>query len=129
MRYKIIRPNILSEIREEFSRQYIKISSGLVFFFRRNPKAVFTSMVVLLAASLVLCFTVLRVRPEKSKAKSVLKPLTGVGINVGLSIGNLQKMLSLQQELEAILKKDTLGVADSVAFKRIMKEVESMRSH
>ncbi|MGM9478051.1 hypothetical protein ACS5PU_16610 [Pedobacter sp. GSP4] len=129
MRYKITRPNILSEIRKEFSRQYIKISSGLVFFFSRNPKVVFASMVVLLAASLILCFTVLRVRSEKSKAKSVLKPLTGAGVNVGLSIGNLQKMLSLQQELEAILKKDTLGAADSVAFRRIMKEVESMRSH
>lgn len=86
-------------------------------------------MVVLLAVSLVLCFTVLRVRSEKSKAKSVLKPLTGAGVNVGLSIGNLQKMLSLQHELETILKKDTLGAADSVAFRRIMKEVESMRSH
>lgn len=118
---------ILSELKNEFAGQIGRFRTLSSRFFNQYPKAIFSAMVLLLVFSLLLCFTLLRAKPQKPGRES--KALTNIGnglSEIGSTVNSLEKALVMRAALKTMLSKDSLTSADSLLMVRMIAELEKM---
>ena len=116
---------ILSELKNEFTAQISCLRSSSSRFFNQYPKATFSVMVLLIASSLLLCFTLLRKKPTKPGFEN--KALTHIGdglSEIGTTVNSLEKALEMRAALKTMLAKDSLTSADSALMAAMVLELE-----
>ncbi|HKG07287.1 MAG TPA: hypothetical protein VKB19_12545 [Pedobacter sp.] len=107
---------VFSELRREFGRYYHHLVNCSKALLKKYPKVAFAAMILLMLGSLVLSFTDFRRKPVKTQrsASEVSMPLEN-GFGEILSKGaSLQQMITLKQEIEILLAKDSLSHLDSL---------------
>ncbi|PWS32670.1 hypothetical protein [Pedobacter paludis] len=99
-------------------------------FCQRHPKKIYTLMVFLMASSLILCFSIMRLE-DPVYTKSVTSPMKATGdptAGIGLTIDKLQRVMALQAELQSLSKKENLTPQDSLRFAQMLSEIRQLTS-
>jgi len=118
---------ILSELKNEFAAQISCLRSSSSRFFSQYPKATFSAMVLLMACSLLLCFTLLRTTPQKPALENKALSNIGHGLSeIGTTVNSLEKALEMRAALKTLLAKDSLTSADSVLMANMVSELEKI---
>ncbi|WP_431293351.1 hypothetical protein [Pedobacter sp. P26] len=97
---------------------------------QQHPKKIYSLMVLLMAGSLVLCFSIMRL-DDPVYTKNITKPIkaaSGTTANIGITIDKLQQVMALQAELQALSKKQSLTRQDSIRFAEMLKEIRVLTS-
>lgn len=118
---------ILSELKNEFAGQINHLRTRTSQFFNQYPKAIFSAMVLLMACSLLLCFTLLRTRPQRPALER--KALTNIGnglSEVGTTVNSLERALEMRAALKTMLAKDSLTSTDSALMADMVSELEKI---
>lgn len=120
------RPELFTELKQEFSVPVRVFGIRLRWFFRKYQVLLLAAMLVCILFSAVLAFTVMRVgkvepMPSISKSTGTVKS----GFSKILQTGSaLQQVLDLQSQINTILQKDSLSANDSTAVKAALKKLE-----
>jgi len=128
---------LLSEIKKEFGIYLSKIETALISFINRNPKPLFNTMIVLILVSIVLSFTVFRVRESKSSyskpdtghiaPEQKAKVLASDGFDKILRTGAaLKETISLKQQIEIITSKNQLSAEDSAHLEKALDRLDEL---
>ena len=119
---------LFSELRKEFAAYFTLLSQRRNQFLQRYPRQVFTGMLICLVTSVVLAFSVMRqkkVLTPSGMGKAGAKMTSELGqiLNTGTA---LKEILELRSQVEIILKKDSLNLADSLLLKAAFDRLESI---
>lgn len=108
------RDTLYSEIKKEFSGCFELAGNGARRFLNARAKAVFGLMVVLLAASLILSFTLFR-SPEKRAGADLKKvnPVEDGFSQILKATGNIRETIRLKHLVDSLSSKEHLTSADS----------------
>ncbi|WP_316738467.1 hypothetical protein [Pedobacter aquatilis] len=129
MLFKSKGPDLILEIKREFHKSLDKPIEILKAGIKAQPEAIFVLMLVLMMASLGICLFIRPVKPSKPlQNTSVSKPLTMAGESFSHTFYRIDRVIAAQNSLDAILKRDSLTVADSVAFRKILQELSALKS-
>ena len=115
---------------EAFGSRLYVIGQRFRCLCRRHPKKIYALMVFLMAGSMVLCFSIMRLE-DPVYTKNVVSPVKVAGSsagNIGMTIDKLQQVMALQTELQALSRKDTLTRADSIRFSVMLNEIRQLTS-
>jgi len=126
--YKV---GLLPALGQAFGSRIGPLFSGFRKLCLEHPKKIFSLMVLLMAGSMVLCFSVMRTEaPPLKKTATVPAGLVGSAPSgVGNTIDKLQRVMVLQAELGAMTKKETLSPADSLRFLSMLTEIRALTSN
>ncbi len=118
-----------SELKKEFGIYFERTGSKGRQLMEKYPRQVFTAMVIAILFSGVLAFTVMRERQKPIlKVKSSVQN-TASGFGQIISTANaLQTLWATQQQVDLLLKKDTLTHADSLTLNQALIQMESLRA-
>jgi hypothetical protein len=106
---------LLSELRKEFAVYIDRINASITGFLKQHPNLVYTLMVLFLAASMLLSFTILHNEGQKPgvSAKVMASPVSE-GFGRILTTGAaLKESIQLKAQIETLIAKDSLSKADS----------------
>lgn len=105
--------------------------AGTSRWFVRNTGRVFVLMVLILASSALLCFTLLRTQPEMAGAsKPGIKQKAGAGIlEVSQAAGNLMQVMQMQAELNGLLSTKQLSSADSLKIAALLQRIKKLQNN
>ena len=116
---------VLSELKNEFSVQINYAKSSLSVLLIKYPRGIFLAMVLFMLGSGLLCFTVLRLTPQKDGIEKTIVNKVGGGISeIGLAVTKLEKTLKMREQLKAIVSKDSLTAQDSLLIVRMIGELD-----
>ena len=122
-------PNLFLELRKEFGSYLDRLACVLGSVCNRYPRQVFAMMVLGILISAILAFTVLRVpgaSPLPSLDSGSSKALSsGLG-NIIQSGQALREALELQDQINAVLRKDSLDGRDSLMLRRAILRLENI---
>lgn len=107
---------LFSELQKEFAVYLDRIAFSITGFLKMNPNLVYTLMLLFLAASMVLSFTILRHREQQPgvSANVMVNPVSD-GFGRILETGTaLKESIRLKAQIETLIAKDTLTKADSL---------------
>jgi hypothetical protein len=109
------RDTLLSELKKEFSIYFEKASKTTLQTLQRKPILTFASMVILMAFSAVLSFTVFRNKAPAAKPPKIAKVnAVSDGFNQILSASQaIKKGLALKQQIDSLTAKKALSKKDS----------------
>lgn len=116
---------VFSELRNEFSDLIEHLLASISGFFKKYPKVIFSSMVLLLGSSFLLCFTLLRMDSKKAplEKKALLKVESGLS-EIGTTVSKLKRTLEIREALKVLLAKETLNSQDSLLMVSMVAELE-----
>jgi len=116
---------VLSEIRKEFSGLIEHFLVSISWFFTKYPRLIYSFMVLLMIGSLVLCFTLLRIKSKSAPIEeSALLKVEGGLSEIGTTVGKLRKTLEVREALKVLLAKDTLSTRDSLLIVSMITELD-----
>lgn len=116
-----------ASLSEVFGSRLQVFGSGFRLFCQRHPKKLYSLMVLLMCSSLVLCFSIMRLeKPDHSKRVSPVSAASGASSNISLTIDKLQRVMTLQAELEQLSQKQRLSSADSARFIAMLTEIKQL---
>jgi hypothetical protein len=119
---------VYSEIRKEFSPYFERAGTSLSRFLQKSPKGIFGLMVVLMAVSLVLTFTVFR-HPEQKAVpvnKIAVHPLQD-GFDEILRAGaQLKETIRLKKTVDSISAKKRLSAGDSISLVQALDSLQKI---
>jgi pyruvate/2-oxoglutarate dehydrogenase complex dihydrolipoamide acyltransferase (E2) component len=109
------RDTLLSELRNEFKSHFEGASKGITQKLEKKPKFTFGTMIVLMAFSGVLSFTVFRNKaPAEKINKNVKVNAVSDGFSQILSASEaIKRALALKQQIDSLTAKKTLSKSDS----------------
>lgn len=120
------RPDLYQELSKEFGAYFLRIGSLWKRISARYPRQIFAVMVTSILLSVVLSFTVMRV-----KVTEPLPSISGSGEDVAHGLGQivgagqaLKKVLDLQNKINTVLHKDSLTARDSLLVKNAIRQLE-----
>jgi hypothetical protein len=118
-----------SELKKEFGIYFERAGTKSRQLLEKYPRQVFTAMIIAILFSGVLAFTVMReqqrqIIPVKT---SVQNTASGFGQIISTASA-LQTLWATQQQVDLLLKKDTLTHTDSLTLNRALSQMESLRS-
>jgi len=118
-----------SELKKEFGIYFERAGSKSRQLLEKYPRQVFTAMVIAILFSGVLAFTVMRERPRPilQVKTSVQSTASGFGQIINTATA-LQSLWATQQQVDLLLKKDTLTHADSLTLNQALMQMESLRA-
>lgn len=118
-----------SELKKEFGIYFERAGSKSRKLLEKYPRQVFTAMVITILFSGILAFTVMRVqqRPILQVKTPVQNTASGFGQIISTA-GALQTLWATQQQVDLLLKKDTLSHADSLTLNQALMQMESLRA-
>ena|ERR1700744_1171581 len=111
------RDTVFTELRREFRPFVDKVNHGAKQTAIRYPKVLFWFMVINLALSTILSFTVFRNRQEETTAKKPVKIITPLSSGIGqiMQAGEgIREMMRLHRQIDSLSAKKQLAPADSV---------------
>ncbi len=118
-----------SELKKEFGIYFEHAGKRSRQLMEKYPRQVFCLMVISILLSVVLAFTVMR---EQQKAIIKVKPspqnAASGFVQIISTAGALQALWATQQQVDLLLKKDTLTHADSLTLNRALMQMESLRA-
>ncbi|MCX2575738.1 hypothetical protein [Pedobacter sandarakinus] len=115
---------VFSELRNEFSDLIEHLLASISGFFKKYPKVIFSSMVLLLASSFLLCFTLLRMESKAPIEKKALLKVEGGLSEIGTTLSKLKRTLEIREALKVLLTKETLNSQDSLLMVSMVAELE-----
>lgn len=118
-----------SELTKEFGIYFERAGTKSRQLLEKYPREVFTAMVVAILFSGILAFTVMRERqrPIVQVKTSVQNTASGFGQIISTASA-LQVLWATQQQVDLLLKKDTLTHTDSLILSRALSQMESLRA-
>lgn len=119
---------LYSEVRKEFSPYFEKAGIGVKEILQKFPKGIFGLMVILMAASLVLTFTVFRHPEQKTMpvTKIIVRPLND-GFDQILRAGaQLKETIRLKKVVDCISAKKRLSASDSIALVQALDSLQKI---
>jgi preprotein translocase subunit YajC len=117
-----------SELKKEFGIYFERAGKSSRQLMEKYPRQIFSLMIVAILFSGVLAFTVMREQQKpmlKAKA-SVQNTASGIGQIISTA-NTMQALWATQQQVDLLLKKDTLTHADSLTLDRALIQMESLR--
>ena len=81
-------------------------------------------MVLLLASSFLLCFTLLRMESKAPIEKKALLKVEGGLSEIGTTLSKLKRTLEIREALKVLLAKETLNSQDSLLMVSMVAELE-----
>lgn len=119
---------LLNEISKEFATYFSSLGNKIRHICERYPKLIFSVMVSAILVSGILAFTVMRLSKKEQlpslSATSV--PITkGLGEIMGAGQA-LKQVLDLQNQINTILRKDTLTSSDSLFVTEAFRQLEKI---
>ncbi len=119
---------LLNEISKEFAAYFSSLGDYIRHICERYPKLIFSVMVCAILVSGILAFTVMRV-----SKKEQLPSLSGSSMPITKGLGEimgagqaLKQVLELQNQINSILKKDTLTSSDSLLVTDAFRQLEKI---
>ena len=119
---------LYSEIRREFSPYFEKAGDGLFVLLQKFPKGIFGLMVVIMAASFVLTFTIFRHPESKTQpvTKITMQPLHN-GFDEILRTGaQLKETIRLKKIVDSISIKQHLSASDSISLVQALDSLQKI---
>jgi hypothetical protein len=118
-----------SELTKEFGIYFERAGTKSRQLLEKYPRQVFTAMVIAILFSGILAFTVMREqqRPIVQVKISVQNTASGFGQIISTASA-LQVLWATQQQVDLLLKKDTLTHTDSLTLSRALSQMESLRA-
>lgn len=118
-----------SELKKEFGIYFERAGSKSRQLMEKYPRQVFTAMVIAILFSGVLAFTVMREKQKPIVQINASVQNTASGFGQIISTANaLQTLWATQQQVDLLLKKDTLTHADSLTLNQALMQMESLRA-
>jgi hypothetical protein len=118
-----------SELKKEFGIYFERAGLKSRQLMEKYPRQVFTAMVIAILFSGVLAFTVMRERQKPILQAKTSVQNTASGFGQIISTANaLQTLWATQQQVDLLLKKDTLTHADSLTLNQALIQMESLRA-
>jgi hypothetical protein len=118
-----------SELKKEFGIYFERAGSKSRHLLEKYPRQVFTAMVIAILFSGVLTFTVMRERPRPILQVKTSVQSTDCGFGQIINTASaLQSLWATQQQVDLLLKKDTLTHADSLTLNQALMQMESLRA-
>ncbi len=120
--------SLIEELRKELGPYFEKAEQVISGLLKRYPKQFFIAMIVLIIGSGILSFTVMRHGSKSASTyASGISSNTTSGLATILKTGSaLSEVLSLQNQINSILKKDTLSSLDTLSLKNAFKRLEAI---
>lgn len=118
-----------SELKKEFGVYFERAGRHGRQLMIKYPRQVFAIMVVAILFSGVLAFTVMRSPPAPNLVPKAVYPqqaASGLGQIISTA-GALQTLWGLKQQMDSLLKKETLTRADSLALNQALAQMDSLR--
>jgi len=118
-----------SELTKEFGIYFERAGTKSRQLLEKYPRQVFTAMVIAILFSGILAFTVMRERqrPIIQVKTSVQNTDSGFGQIISTASA-VQTLWATQQQVDLLLKKDTLTHADSLTLNQALMQMESLRA-
>ena len=118
-----------SELKKEFGIYFERAGLKSQQLMEKYPRQVFTAMVIAILFSGVLAFTVMREKQKPIVLINASVQNTASGFGQIISTANaLQTLWATQQQVDLLLKKDTLTHADSLTLNQALMQMESLRA-
>lgn len=120
--------SLIEELRKELGPYFEKAEQVISGLLKRYPKQFFIAMIVLIIGSGILSFTVMRHGSKSASTyASGISSNTTSGLATILKTGSaLSEVLSLQNQINSILKKDTLSSSDTLSLQNAFKRLEAI---
>ena len=120
--------SFIAELKKELSPYLEKVERVISRLLKRYPQQFFIAMIVLIIGSVILSFTVMRHEPKSTSTyASGISSVTSGGLGTIIKAGStLREVLSLQNQINAILKKDTLSSLDTLSLQNAFKRLEAI---
>lgn len=120
------KPDLFKELGKEFGTYFTRIGERWKRVTAKYPRQLFTLMLICILTSGILAFTVLRVKKTEP-----MPALSGPGVTEGLgqiiqSGQALKEVLDLQNQINAVLHKDSLTAADSTVVRNALSRLETI---
>lgn len=118
-----------SELKKEFGIYFERAGKRSREAIEKYPRQIFCLMVVSILFSGVLAFTVMREKQKPIVQPKASPQSAASGFGQIISTANaLQALMATQQQVDQLLKKDTLTHADSLTLNRAFSQMESLRA-
>lgn len=117
-----------SEIVKELAVYFSRFGGWTERIIAKYPKQIFFTMLATILISAILAFTVMRIKktqPLPLYSSSVAPITQGFGQILGAGQA-LKKVLELQNQINLVLRKDSLTGNDSLLVKNALSQLESI---
>jgi hypothetical protein len=118
---------VFGEVKKEFSIYFVKFEKWCQSLADRYPEFLFRLMILLMAVSLILSFTVFRNKDTSSEEKmvSVKKVPLNTGFDQIINTGTaLKTTIRLKAEVDSLTAQKSLTLADSM---QLEKDLDQLR--
>ncbi|MDT3401283.1 hypothetical protein [Mucilaginibacter terrae] len=121
---------LFAGIQKEFG-QYFKLAGDRgKALLKDYPKTAFYSMVVLMAVSLILSFTLFREREKESDLKAgQLAPVSDGFGQLLETTGKIRETISLRQVIDSLSAKSSLAARDSLRLNAALDRLRKLSQH
>ena len=121
---------LFQEMKNELSPHLESVDSKMKSFLDRHAKIIFCSMILLIVASFILTFYVLK--PESgTQAESFKKELKTLPDGMAGEFSALQdltiratRMTDLKAEIERIISQDSISKSDSIYLEKAIEQLQ-----
>ena len=120
--------SLIEELRKELAPYFEKAERVIGRLLKRYPKQFFIAMIILMIGSGILSFTVMRHGSKSASTyASGISSVTSGGLGTIIKTGSaLREVLSLQNQINSILKKDTFSSLDTLSLQNAFKKLEAI---
>lgn len=126
---------IFQELKNELHPQLAKVNDHLKGLMDRHAKVIFCVMLLLIVASFILTFFVLKPNPE-NQAENFKKELKAMPGELSGEFSALQdftlraaKMAELKTEIERIITQDSISKTDSAYLEKAIEQLQYFNNH
>ena len=126
---------LFQELKNELYPHLAGVNGLLKGLMDRHSKIIFCFMLLLIVASFILTFFVLKPKPENKAEnfKKELKAIPGELLNEFSALQDLTlraaKMAELKSEIERIITQDSITKIDSVYLEKAIEQLEYFNNH
>jgi len=120
--------NIFSQLTRQLSISRGRVSGHADLLLKRRPRLIYCLMLLLLAGSALLCFTLLRSGPLKNRQSAHIPDMAAGRIGGAYhAAGQLSDVLKMQAELGAMMAETGPGASDSTRMAEMMEKIKKLQ--
>jgi predicted Holliday junction resolvase-like endonuclease len=126
---------IFQELKNELYPHLAGVNGHLKWWMDRHAKIIFCVMLLLIVASFILTFFVLKPKPE-NQAENLKKELKAIPGELSGEFSALQdltlraaKMAELKTEIERIIAQDSISKTDSAYLEKVIEQLQYFNNH
>lgn len=126
---------LFQELKNELYPHLAGVNGHLKCWMDRHAKIIFCVMLLLIVASFILTFFVLKPKPE-NQAENLKKELKAIPGELSGEFSALQdltlraaKMAELKTEIERIIAQDSISKTDSAYLEKVIEQLQYFNNH